>query len=97
MAPLARAGQEITGSAGILKMVGLAGLEPATFRPPDGRATRLRHSPTPDKTLFTGTVRGGKRKVLFRGFACDRAMRAGRKVWPTSSLQALQTCLMRLE
>ena len=27
-------------------MVGLAGLEPATFRPPDGRATRLRHSPT---------------------------------------------------
>ena len=26
-------------------MVGLAGLEPATFRPPDGRATRLRHSP----------------------------------------------------
>ena len=31
--------------AGIL-LVGLAGLEPATFRPPDGRATRLRHSPT---------------------------------------------------
>ena len=27
-------------------LVGLAGLEPATFRPPDGRATRLRHSPT---------------------------------------------------
>ena len=27
-------------------MVGLAGLEPTTFRPPDGRATRLRHSPT---------------------------------------------------
>ena len=27
-------------------VVGLAGLEPATFRPPDGRATRLRHSPT---------------------------------------------------
>ncbi len=27
-------------------MVGLAGLEPATFRPPDGRATRLRYSPT---------------------------------------------------
>ena len=26
-------------------LVGLAGLEPATFRPPDGRATRLRHSP----------------------------------------------------
>ena len=28
-----------------LILVGLAGLEPATFRPPDGRATRLRHSP----------------------------------------------------
>ena len=27
-------------------MVGPAGLEPATFRPPDGRATRLRHGPT---------------------------------------------------
>ncbi len=27
-------------------LVGLAGLEPATFRPPDGRATRLRYSPT---------------------------------------------------
>ena len=27
-------------------MVGLAGLEPATSRPPDGRATRLRYSPT---------------------------------------------------
>ena len=31
---------------GRLLLVGLAGLEPATFRPPDGRATRLRHSPT---------------------------------------------------
>ena len=27
-------------------MVGLAGLEPATSRPPDERATRLRYSPT---------------------------------------------------
>ena len=26
-------------------MVGLAGLEPATFRPPDGRATKLRYNP----------------------------------------------------
>src|SRR6056297_3468381 len=26
-------------------VVGLAGFEPATFRPPDGRATKLRHSP----------------------------------------------------
>lgn len=25
--------------------VGLTGLEPATFRPPAGRATKLRHSP----------------------------------------------------
>jgi hypothetical protein len=34
-------------------MVGLAGLEPATFRPPDGRATRLRYSPTaPVHTVF---------------------------------------------
>src|SRR5690606_22343570 len=31
---------------GRVVMVGLAGLEPATFRPPDGRATRLRYSPT---------------------------------------------------
>lgn len=29
-------------------VVGLAGLEPATFRPPDGRATRLRYSPNWD-------------------------------------------------
>ena len=28
-------------------LVGLAGFEPTTFRPPDGRATKLRHSPTP--------------------------------------------------
>ena len=27
-------------------MVGLAGFEPATSRPPDERATRLRYSPT---------------------------------------------------
>lgn len=27
------------------KMVGAAGFEPATFRPPGGRATRLRHAP----------------------------------------------------
>lgn len=25
--------------------VGLAGFEPTTFRPPDGRATKLRYSP----------------------------------------------------
>ncbi len=29
----------------VKKMVGLAGLEPATSRPPDERATRLRYSP----------------------------------------------------
>ena len=27
-------------------MVGVTGLEPATSRPPDGRATRLRYTPT---------------------------------------------------
>lgn len=31
-----------------LKMVGVAGLEPATFRPPAERATRLRHTPNVD-------------------------------------------------
>ena len=39
-------------------MVGLAGLEPATFRPPDGRATRLRHSPPclhPNDWFFSHT------------------------------------------
>ena len=39
-----------TGQGGFY-LVGLAGLEPATFRPPDGRATRLRHSPN-----FTGYI-----------------------------------------
>lgn len=33
-------------------LVGLAGLEPATFRPPDGRATRLRYSPTIRRVLL---------------------------------------------
>ncbi len=28
-----------------MKMVGIAGLEPATSRPPDARATRLRYIP----------------------------------------------------
>ncbi len=45
-------------------LVGLAGLEPATFRPPDGRATRLRHSP-----LMTGsTVFPGRGKGVFPVF-----------------------------
>ena len=30
-------------------MVGLTGLEPATFGPPDRRATKLRHSPFADE------------------------------------------------
>ena len=42
-------------------LVGLAGLEPATFRPPDGRATRLRHSPT--GALFSETGGWGKRNT----------------------------------
>ena len=41
-------------------MVGLAGLEPATFRPPDGRATRLRHSPTAGPIgASSGRAQGG--------------------------------------
>jgi hypothetical protein len=39
-------------------LVGLAGLEPATFRPPDGRATRLRHSP--NKRWYSEPNAGGK-------------------------------------
>lgn len=30
----------------MFKLVGLARFELTTFRPPDGRATKLRHSPT---------------------------------------------------
>lgn len=45
---------------GVFHMVGLAGLEPATFRPPDGRATRLRHSPLQSLlTVFAAGARGG--------------------------------------
>ena len=36
----------VTASGRFIYLVGLAGLEPATSRPPDGRATRLRYSPT---------------------------------------------------
>jgi hypothetical protein len=39
-------------------LVGLAGLEPAAFRPPDGRATRLRYSPT--GSVHTGLPGKGK-------------------------------------
>ena len=37
-------------------MVGIAGLEPATSRPPDARATRLRYIPIkkPSETLVCG-------------------------------------------
>ena len=35
----------VTASGRFIYLVGLAGLEPATSRPPDGRATRLRYSP----------------------------------------------------
>src|SRR6056297_1832357 len=58
-------------------MVGLAGLEPATFRPPDGRATRLRHSPTIGLTyLFWAWGQGGipkipLRSVLWRGLVAQ--------------------------
>ena len=46
--------------AGVREVVGLAGLEPATFRPPDGRATRLRHSPTGEVlTQKRGGCKGG--------------------------------------
>ena len=33
-------------------MVGLAGFEPATFRPPDGCATKLRYNPIYTEYLF---------------------------------------------
>ena len=54
-------------------MVGLAGLEPATFRPPDGRATRLRHSPNwPLHNAFA--ARGKQEKPYYKlsSFALDR-------------------------
>ena len=44
-----------------MMLVGLAGLEPATFRPPDGRATRLRHSPT--EAVFTAIHRQSKQNT----------------------------------
>ena len=54
-------------------LVGLAGLEPATFRPPDGRATRLRHSP-----LMTGsTVFPGGGKGVFPVFFCGSRFLSG--------------------
>ncbi len=35
----------LRGETSRLTFVGLTGLEPAAFRPPAGRATKLRHSP----------------------------------------------------
>ena len=32
--------------------VGLTGIEPATFRPPAGRATKLRHSPRHESASY---------------------------------------------
>ena len=60
-------------------LVGLAGLEPATFRPPDGRATRLRYSPTggvhnrfagAGKTQFASSAR-------HRVAQCSKRVRSG--------------------
>ncbi len=42
------------------KVVGLAGLEPTTFRPPDGRATRLRYSP--NAASYIAQISGGKQE-----------------------------------
>ncbi len=42
--------------------VGLAGFEPTAFRPPDGRATKLRHSPLPLQELrlqLCNRIKGG--------------------------------------
>ena len=55
-------------------MVGLAGLEPATFRPPDGRATRLRYSPT--AALITDLALEGKDEYhAMANNACAQAAR----------------------
>lgn len=35
----------VTAATDHIRMVGLAGFEPATFRPPAGRAAKLRHNP----------------------------------------------------
>ena len=57
-------------------LVGLAGLEPATFRPPDGRATRLRHSPTiASSYLFLG--QGQEVIAIFRSATSRRFHAAG--------------------
>jgi hypothetical protein len=44
--PALRGPSGTPGKTSIL-MVGVAGFEPTTFRPPGGRATRLRHTPKP--------------------------------------------------
>ncbi len=36
-------------------MVGVTGFEPATSRPPDVRATKLRYTPTKEKSRYTNT------------------------------------------
>ena len=46
-------------------LVGLAGLEPATFRPPDGRATRLRHSPNLRRYINPGD---GSKPIMCSNF-----------------------------
>ena len=47
-------------------MVGLAGFEPATSRPPDERATRLRYSPTEPTPRALGLRRSDERQSLHR-------------------------------
>jgi hypothetical protein len=67
-------------------MVGLAGFEPATFRPPDGRATRLRYSP--NWGLFKGFVRRGKCEM---SICIPRLFNFRTKTYPVCDSFALST------
>ncbi len=48
----------------ITKMVGLAGFEPATSRPPDERATKLRYSPNGASIIKGGGLGKGQAKFI---------------------------------
>jgi hypothetical protein len=56
-------------------LVGLAGFEPTTSRPPDGRATRLRYSPTLYR-CDSGFYPKDKGKFMFAGENLTRGVRS---------------------
>lgn len=48
----------------LIFVVGVAGFEPATFCPPDKRATRLRYTPK-EQIYFIRDTKNNKRKNIF--------------------------------